>query len=525
MSEDDVEKLVKIYAETRTEAHQVLVRTILQKNLGKLQPIIDAWDNIEDEKGEDWKQLSEVFPEGKEILEGYEVSTMGRFRNRQGKIMSGSMIETGYMRVRIGKEEYRKPSHRYVAMAFLSPVEGKNVVHHINAIPFDNRVSNLQWTTSSENTKAGWEDGGGNKKRLRPVREVDEDGKEIATYNSIVEAAEKTGLLKSNIHAVCSGRAKRVKERYFQYIVDEEKKEPEKPKKTYGGYTVGLFNVKTNRMVKGPYPTMTATGVKNVSTYIKKGTITREGNQWRKILPVIDNENSDEKWVQFRKTPYYVSNMGKVRDEKGNILRPYMSNQGEYHKITLVIDRKNRPMQLSRVVAEAFIPLPNGFSHIDELQVDHINRKTLDNRVENLRWLTRKENIQEANNIPVLQIDLNGNIIGRFKSVTEAAKHFGVTTANISASCTKKVNSCQNFIFRHDNGTYNDEEKQYILDMKCIGRNHIVLQLDEDGNCIKRWLGVQEVAKFCNLPYTTMVARIKNNKETNGYFWKRASDI
>lgn len=520
MSNEDVEKLVGIYAGTRSETHQVLVRTILQKNMGKLSQIIDAWENAE----EKWRELSEVFPEGKEILQGYEVSTMGQFRNKQGKIMVGSMIETGYMRIRIGKEEYRKPSHRYVALAFLPQVEGKNVVHHINGIPFDNRVANLQWTTSSENTKAGWEDGGGNEKRLRPIREIDENRTEIAKYKSIVEAAEKTGLSKSSLHGVCSGRAKKIKGRYFEYIQDDEKKEPAKPRKSYGGYTVGLFNMKTNKLVKGPYPTMLATGIKNVSAYIKKGTVTRDGNQWRKILPVIDNENSDEKWLQFRDTPYYVSNTGKVRDNKGNILGTYPSSQGEYRKVTLVINRKSNPMQLSRVVAEAFIPLPDGFTHVDQLQVDHINRQTLDNRVENLRWLTQKENIQEANNIPVLQIDLDGNIVRRFSSVTEAAKHFNVTTANISASCTKRVKCCQNFFFQHEK-SYNEEEKQYILSVTQVGRNRIIQQLDINGNRIKRWLNIKDAAEFCEVSRSTMKTCIKNETELAGFLWKFVSDM
>lgn len=519
MSDEDIEKLVQFYAKDRTEKNQVLVRTFLQKDRSKVQSLLDAWENSE----EKWKDLSEVFPEGKDVLQGYKVSTMGQFENKNGDPMKGNMIESGYLRVRIGEEKWRKPSHRYVALAFLPRVEGKDVVHHINGLPFDNRVANLQWVTDAENSQAAWEDGGGNQKRLRSIRELDEDGNVIATYKSIVEASEKSGITVSSIQRVCSKGLRKTQGHYFEYDENDENKREPKPKKSYGGQPVGLFNVKTGEMVRGPFNSITETGVNNISSYIKKGRITKAGCQWRKIEKK-DDEKSDEKWVQFRNTTYMVSNTGRVKDNKGNNRKTYPSAQGEYHKITLVIDGEIKVMQLSRVVAEAFIPLPAGYT-IDELQVDHINRKTLDNRVENLRWLTREENARAANEKPVLQIDLDGNIIKRFRSVTEAAKHFDVTTGNISASCTKRVKCCQNFFFRYDDGTYTEEEKQYILDVTCVGQNRIVQQFDMEGNTVKRWLSTKDVAVFCNISYQAMRLRIKKGIEVAGFLWKYADEL
>lgn len=91
----------------------------------------------------------------------YEVSSLGRVRSN-AKPTRGWVILSpytsgpeGYLQVSVdARKKYLV--HRLVAVAFLSPIDGSEIVNHKNGIRTDNRVENLEWTTTSENLKHGY---------------------------------------------------------------------------------------------------------------------------------------------------------------------------------------------------------------------------------------------------------------------------------------------------------------------------------------------------------------------------------
>ena len=89
---------------------------------------------------------------------------------------------------------------------------------------------------------------------------------------------------------------------------------------------------------------------------------------------------------------YEVSSEGRVNSlgRKPGIMRPGTSKG--YLKVGLTKDGIRSMFRVHRLVAEAFIPNPD-----NKPEVDHINGDRKDNRAENLRWMTHKEN----NNNPV----------------------------------------------------------------------------------------------------------------------------
>lgn len=76
------------------------------------------------------------------------------------------------------------------------------------------------------------------------------------------------------------------------------------------------------------------------------------------------------------------------RDQYGNInLKKQHIDRSGY--MYILRGRRMKQLSVHRIVAETFIPNPENKS-----EVDHINRIRNDNRVENLRWVTRLENAQ-----------------------------------------------------------------------------------------------------------------------------------
>ena len=108
-------------------------------------------------QNEVWKP----FPEFETL---YEVSNTGRVRSiseyrkytkHRIKKLNPRSDTCAYLHATLSNKgtSHRRAVHRAVAIAFIPKVEGKNIVNHIDGDKHNNKVSNLEWVTMSENHK------------------------------------------------------------------------------------------------------------------------------------------------------------------------------------------------------------------------------------------------------------------------------------------------------------------------------------------------------------------------------------
>lgn len=85
---------------------------------------------------------------------------------------------------------------------------------------------------------------------------------------------------------------------------------------------------------------------------------------------------------------YEISNLGRVRNikRKNKIVKSYTTKLG-YQRVQLSKNGKFKNLLIHRLVADAFLPKPDNKDVINHKDFDRSN-----NNVENLEWLTYKEN-------------------------------------------------------------------------------------------------------------------------------------
>jgi len=162
--------------------------------------------------GEEWAKVKDT---------GVEISNMGRVKSRNGVITTPNDGN-----VAINKKNYYV--HRLVCQAFHGdpPSEKHTDVNHIDLDRTNNKASNLEWVTRSENIKHSYannkkrKSSGGNLSKAVLARPVTGGG-DCERYSSTVEAAARYGITPSAVSAVCLGKRESRNGMEFWYEAEE----------------------------------------------------------------------------------------------------------------------------------------------------------------------------------------------------------------------------------------------------------------------------------------------------------------
>jgi hypothetical protein len=327
--------------------------------------------------------------------ENYEVSSFGNVKNiKTGRILKSSK-KGDYCLVGLSKKTTKTFFvHQLVAKTFIPNPENKPQVNHKDKNGLNNNIINLEWVTNKENSIHRSTGVKQTTNQNLEIYKIDPNtDKILEKYNSIEEAAE---LLIKNI------------------------------------------NAEFNNVRSG------------ISMVINNKQQTSYGYKWKKVEQEhLENEEWREIKIEEKNTEgYFISSLGRFKNRKGVIMKDYKPHHSGYVYLRVNIDK----YALHRLVALTFIPnLQN------KPFVNHIDGNKINNKVDNLEWVTCAENNLHNHKIGLIkcftrkvgQYDLKMNEINRFNSIKEAADYLHISLSSIKAVLYKKQNTGAGFIWKY----------------------------------------------------------------------------
>ena len=219
-----------------------------------------------------------------------------------------------------------------------------------------------------------------------------------------------------------------------------------------------LFNFKNGYaiFIDGTYKKLTKDDIINNVVSIDEEIDIYTCCDWHEVVLNIkaSQVKYDTSWVTYPKNP-------NIRVNRNGYILVYKKSVKQWLEPKYTIDDylcflyDGKCYRNHRIVAETFIK-----NDVEEATfVNHKNEIKIDNRVQNLEWVTPKENKLWGQNIikmkktikqhaarkKIIQLTLSGDFIKEWDNAKEIAQNLGIPRQHIYSCCCKKQTSAYGF--------------------------------------------------------------------------------
>ena len=222
------------------------------------------------------------------------------------------------------------------------------------------------------------------------------------------------------------------------------------------------------------------------------------GFQWSYVAEIIDGEIWKTSVLPTGTVD--LSNVGRVRSNGIG-----SENYGSCCHGYMVVEVGGKHYRINRLICEAFNGSPPSPKHV----ANHIDENTLNNRADNLNWMTQRENTEYLTGYAVTQYTSDGTVIAEYVSIMRASEVTGIRPHIIHNSCKLKGKSLiTSFIFR-----YSEEGFSAIKTQKRIIKGTEIIQMSLDGKEIERFHSTRAATRKFKAHRTIFARHIANDIE------------
>lgn len=238
---------------------------------------------------------------------------------------------------------------------------------------------------------------------------------------------------------------------------------------------------------------------------------------------------------------YCISNYGRVMSKerlfqagfltvhrKNTILKCMTSTSG-YLRVSIILEGKKKQLSIHRLVANAFIPNPEGFP-----QINHKNEDKTDNRVENLEWCTAKYNTNygtgnerriqtrsDRHGRNIIQYRKDGSIVHVYRGMKRIERQTGYNISAIKKVCKGEQLTSYGYVWRYEDDSFDKYPITYDkkVHASCVGRG--IVKYDLNGYVVKIYEGgLKETLQDYPNYYSIKSCLYGYTNTAHGFIWR-----